>query len=329
MELRDKYVGKKYGKLTILSVCRENGETMGDCLCECGNISHTYINKVVHGAISSCGCEKGNIKHRGKNTRLYSIWQGMKNRCLNPNACNYKYYGGKGIKICDEWVDNFEEFQKWSLSNGYSDNLTIDRIDVNGDYEPSNCRWATSYEQNNTHKSSVYEIKHNNEIYSLKEFCSLMGLSYPKIQTQLYRGKTTIEEIEEKYKGLSLREYQQRAMTTCTESSNNFSYMMLNLVGEVGEFSSKVAKAIRKEKLVIGGVKCNINPCSNELLINQIDGFDELESELKKEAGDILWQLSGLCTVMGWNLEDIAQMNLDKLASRKERNVIVGDGDNR
>ena len=73
MELRDKYVGKKYGKLTILSVCRENGETMGDCLCECGNISHTYINKVVHGAISSCGCEKGNIKHRGKNTRLYSI----------------------------------------------------------------------------------------------------------------------------------------------------------------------------------------------------------------------------------------------------------------
>lgn len=321
MELRDKYIGKKYGKLTILSVCRENGETMGDCLCECGNISHTYINKVVHGAISSCGCEKGNIKHRGKNTRLYSIWQGMKNRCLNPNACNYKYYGGKGIKICDEWVDNFEEFQKWSLSNGYRDNLTIDRIDVNGNYEPSNCRWATSYEQNNTHKSSVYEIKHNNEIYSLKEFCSLMGLSYPKIQTQLYRGKTTIEEIEEKYKGLSLREYQQRAMTTCTESSNNFSYMMLNLVGEVGEFAGKIAKEVRKERMTINNSKLQMAE-GNYMKVE----FDE---DLKKEAGDILWQLSGLCSVMGWSLENIAQMNLDKLASRKERNVIVGDGDNR
>lgn len=321
MELRDKYVGKKYGKLTILSVCRENGETMGDCLCECGNISHTYINKVVHGAISSCGCEKGNIKHRGKNTRLYSIWQGMKNRCLNPNACNYKYYGGKGIKICDEWVDNFEEFQKWSLSNGYSDNLTIDRIDVNGNYEPSNCRWATSYEQNNTHKSSVYEIKHNNEIYSLKEFCSLMGLSYPKIQTQLYRGKTTIEEIEEKYKGLSLREYQQRAMTTCTESSNNFSYMMLNLVGEVGEFAGKIAKEVRKERMTINNSKLQMTE-GNYMKV-------DFEEDLKKEAGDILWEISGLCSVMGWSLEDIAEQNLVKLASRKERNVIVGDGDNR
>lgn len=321
MELRDKYVGKKYGKLTILSVCRENGETMGDCLCECGNISHTYINKVVHGAISSCGCEKGNIKHRGNNTRLYSIWQGMKNRCLNPNASNYKYYGGKGVKICDEWIEDFEKFQKWSLSNGYRDNLTIDRIDVNGNYEPSNCRWVTMFEQNNEHKSRVYEIKHNNEVYSLKEFCSIIGISYPKIQTQLYRGKTTIEEIEEKYKGLSLNEYQQRAMTTCTEGSNNFSYMMLNLVGEVGEFAGKIAKEVRKERMTINNSKLQMTE-GNYMKVE----FDE---DLKKEAGDILWELSGLCTVMGWSLEDIAQMNLDKLASRKERNVIVGDGDNR
>ena len=103
-------------------------------------------------------------------------------------------------------------------------------------------------------------------------------------------------------------------MTTCMASSENFSYMFLNLVGEVGEFASKVAKAIRKEE----------NFIDDNDLANAID-----DAELQKEAGDILWQLSGLCTVMGWSLEDIAQQNLDKLASRQQRNVIDGSGDNR
>lgn len=120
---------------------------------------------------------------------------------------------------------------------------------------------------------------------------------------------------------MELREYQQRAMTTCTESSNNFSYMMLNLVGEVGEFASKIAKEVRKDRMQVNKSKLHMTE-GNYMKVE----FDE---ELKKEAGDILWQLSGLCSVMGWSLEDIAQMNLDKLASRKERNVIVGDGDNR
>ena len=104
-------------------------------------------------------------------------------------------------------------------------------------------------------------------------------------------------------------------MTTCMASSENFSYMFLNLVGEVGEFASKVAKAIRKEENCIEYNDLGVTVTNNE--------------DLQKEAGDILWQLSGLCTVMGWNLEDIAQQNLDKLASRQQRNVIDGSGDNR
>lgn len=103
-------------------------------------------------------------------------------------------------------------------------------------------------------------------------------------------------------------------MTTCMASSENFSYMFLNLVGEVGEFASKVAKSIRKNQISV--------------VYNEIVGTTDAE-ELQKEAGDILWQLSGLCTVMGWKLEDIAQQNLDKLASRQQRNVIDGSGDNR
>ena len=127
---------------------------------------------------------------------------------------------------------------------------------------------------------------------------------------------------------MTLNEYQESAMTTCMPSSENFSYMFLNLVGEVGEFASKVAKAIRKEKLAIGWKEESQEADENNL-IPTCSYFDwkEMDEELKKEAGDILWQLSGLCTVMGWSLEDIAQMNLDKLAARKAAGTIDGNGD--
>ena len=118
---------------------------------------------------------------------------------------------------------------------------------------------------------------------------------------------------------MNLNEYQQKAMTTCMPSSENFSYMFLNLVGEVGEFASKVAKHIRKGNAYISG--------SSDLYFNDFPELSEQEKELQKEAGDILWQLSGLCTVMGWSLEDVAQTNLDKLQARKQAGTIVGNGD--
>jgi NTP pyrophosphatase (non-canonical NTP hydrolase) len=127
---------------------------------------------------------------------------------------------------------------------------------------------------------------------------------------------------------MTLEEYQKQAMTTCMASSENFSYMFLNLVGEVGEFASKVAKAIRKSEITIGG-EAAVGIIENHPVVNDDTAYHFLCKELQKEAGDILWQLSGLCTVMGWNLEDIAQQNLDKLASRQQRNVIDGSGDNR
>ena len=117
---------------------------------------------------------------------------------------------------------------------------------------------------------------------------------------------------------MTLNEYQEKAMTTCMGTCNNFSYMMLNLVGEMGEFAGKIAKMIRKKDAVIGGSSLFV---SEEGLL--------MDEELMKEAGDMLWQLSGLCKVMGWKLEDVALMNLDKLASRKDRGVIDGNGDNR
>lgn len=118
---------------------------------------------------------------------------------------------------------------------------------------------------------------------------------------------------------MRLNEYQEKAMETCMPSSENFSYMMLNLVGEVGEFASKMAKAVRKGKADI---------VYNEAMV-VVEDNDTLLDELQAEAGDILWQLAGLCTVMNWSLEDVAKGNLDKLASRKQRGVIDGNGDNR
>lgn len=122
---------------------------------------------------------------------------------------------------------------------------------------------------------------------------------------------------------MDLNEYQKRAMTTCMASSNNFAYMALNLVGEVGEFASKIAKSIRKEDYA---VNCN------EIYVNdripEAVAMSKAEDE-KGELGDILWQLAGLCKVRGYTLEEIAQANLEKLASRKSRGVIDGNGDNR
>lgn len=129
---------------------------------------------------------------------------------------------------------------------------------------------------------------------------------------------------------MTLNEYQKRAMSTCMPSCENVSYMLLNLVGEVGEFASKVAKAIRKNQVSIGG-RTSLN--RNILTVRddspEIMDFDVLafDSELKKEAGDILWQLSGLCKVMGWDLEHVAKVNLDKLAARKAAGTIDGNGD--
>lgn len=123
---------------------------------------------------------------------------------------------------------------------------------------------------------------------------------------------------------MTLNQYQDKAMKTCMPSSENVAYMLLNLVGEMGEFASKVAKSIRKGEVAIGhGIDNDLVP------LMPFDEWMQKSEELKKEAGDILWQLSGLIYTMGWTLEEVAMGNLDKLASRQKRGVIDGDGDNR
>lgn len=127
---------------------------------------------------------------------------------------------------------------------------------------------------------------------------------------------------------MELNEYQKRAMSTCMPSCENMSYMLLNLVGEVGEFASKIAKAIRKDQVKIGWWEEGKEADENELIpTGSFAEWDELKEELKKELGDILWQTAGVAYAMNWTLEEVGLGNLDKLAKRKEAGTIVGNGD--
>lgn len=141
------------------------------------------------------------------------------------------------------------------------------------------------------------------------------------MESEARYGVTAICENPEN-RGMTLNEYQVAAMTTCMESCDNFSYMFLNLVGEVGEFASKVAKHIRKGNAMIDNNQFITERGHNAMTEQEI-------ADLRKEAGDCIWQLAGLCSVMGWTLEEVARENLAKLADRKARGVIDSNGDNR
>lgn len=163
MAIKD-MTGMKFGRLTVIDFHGMNNRksAVWKCVCLCGNETIVDGSSLRLGRTRSCGClndEKrretradgkrpNRMKYEYKNERLYRIWKAMKSRCYNKNNPSYlKWYGARGICICDEWKDDFEKFQEWALSNGYADNLSIDRINPDGNYEPSNCRWATASEQ--------------------------------------------------------------------------------------------------------------------------------------------------------------------------------------
>ena len=182
--------GMRFGKLTVLEYTNKrnlNRNILWRCLCDCGNKIYVATSCLNSGHTKSCGCEKNNFvemgkiggkfgKHHLSRTRLYKCYNHMINRCHNSSNIQYKDYGGRGITVCEEWKNDFISFYNWAMSNGYKDDLTIDRIDVNGNYEPSNCRWVNMQKQNNNRRNN-HIIIYNGERKTLEEWSRILPIN--------------------------------------------------------------------------------------------------------------------------------------------------------
>ncbi|WBK39603.1 hypothetical protein CB452P1_000019 [Clostridium phage CB452P1] len=186
-------IGDKFNEWTVLSEDeRKNGKRRLICKCSCGKISTVDGYKLRNGKSKSCGCKKSeyskisSTKHGGKGTILYSKWCGIKRRCNNKNDKHYKNYGGRGIKICNSWNESFEEFREWSFKNGYKENLTIERIDVNKGYEPLNCKWITLKEQA-SNKNNTVRVIYNGEIRALVNIAEELNINKKTLSSRYNR----------------------------------------------------------------------------------------------------------------------------------------------
>lgn len=204
---KDDWVGKQFNDLTVIGLKHEPKRWKWICRCKCGSIKSYLPKKILTGNTKSCGCAKAErcrkmtemyrIKHNGRSERLYHIWRGIKQRCLNETGKDYKNWGGRGISVCDEWRDDYAAFREWAEKSGYEEHLTIDRIDVNGNYCPENCRWITQKEQCRNKRKTVY-VEYNGERKPLVEWCEELGLKYRTIYGRIHsRGWTVERSFEE------------------------------------------------------------------------------------------------------------------------------------
>ena len=199
---------KKFGTLTVVKRIENYVSPSGTirsqwlCKCECGNYTKVTSDKLKSGNTKSCGClkvdaaSKMNYKHGMRKTRLYRIYSAMVCRCENKNAVNYHSYGGRGIKVCDECrgENGAKNFIDWSDKNGYKENLTIDRIDVNGDYSPENCKWSTRMEQS-SNRTDNHFITINGETHTLSEWSRISGISVSTICQRMKAGASDEDAV--------------------------------------------------------------------------------------------------------------------------------------
>lgn len=214
--MRKDLTGCKFGDLTVIrQVESRKRQRFWLCACSCGKTTIVGTGNLTSGKTKSCGHRKSPKKHGKAGTRIYGIYQNMKQRCGNPNNTNYKSYGGRGIKVCRDWQESFESFFEWALSNGYDKNLELDRINVNGDYSPDNCRWITHLEQCQNRRTNV-KITINGVTKTLSEWAQETGIPYKTILSRHFHGKKgvkLIEPVKKKRKGGEITHEKQQKVT--------------------------------------------------------------------------------------------------------------------
>lgn len=203
-------VGKRFGRLTVLSRAGrdKHRNTQWLCRCDCGVITVVLGGNLRRGYTKSCGCfNKKTARdrattHGGSGSRLYHIRTNMIQRCYNTNIPEYPRYGGRGITVCKEWRESFAAFRDWALANGYSDSLSIDRIDNEKGYSPENCRWVDEIQQANN-KGNSHRITFNGETHTIAEWARLIGVPSTRIRDRLRLGwsieKALTEPVYTKY----------------------------------------------------------------------------------------------------------------------------------
>lgn len=203
---RISYIGLRSGRLVVIDEKQapkgsSSYHKMAVCKCDCGNIIEVRGTRIANKTIQSCGCiaiekhTKRLTKHKMYGTRIYRIWSGMKARCFRKALPEYSRYGGRGITVCKEWKNDFETFHQWAMANGYREDLTIDRINNNGNYEPTNCRWVTSKEQSrNTSKNKL--LKYKGETHCASYWAEKIGLNYRTLLTRLRKGMSVENALE-------------------------------------------------------------------------------------------------------------------------------------
>ena len=194
--------GQKFGKLTVISLEKSDKKRKGAvwlCRCECGNIKAVSSRNLRKGCTKSCGCStkemigKANTKHGMNLSRLHRIWSGMKTRCTNSKNKDFELYGGKNIKVAEEWLHDFQAFHDWAIGSGYKENLSLDRIDPNGNYEPDTCRWATMKQQQNN-RSNNRLITFNDETHTLSEWAEMLGIERYILNNRIVAQHWTVEK---------------------------------------------------------------------------------------------------------------------------------------
>lgn len=193
-------IGKRFGRLLVIERSQRKNGTYWKCRCDCGCEKDVISGNLISGKVVSCGCYlnerriKAKTIHGDSKSRLYNIWILMKARCEKEKNKAYKNYGGRGIQVCDKWKYSYEEFKKWSIENGYSQNLSIDRIDNDGNYEPSNCRWVDRKTQNNNNRMNV-KITIDDKTQTLAQWCEELNLPYSAIEARRLRGWNDVDAL--------------------------------------------------------------------------------------------------------------------------------------